>query len=130
MRAVTKTENNIPRDTDCAFITIHIRLDNLNCFSMNVIVNCLLEPVAHLSGLPNSILRNNQMENQTRDNDTLIPFTSVYRFDIKFIFLIFLFYFYIFIYAFCRGAIIKKKTLLVPCSRRGLLAYVYSGVFV
>ena len=28
----------------------------------------------------------------------------------------------------CRGAIIKKKTLLVPCSRRGLLAYVYSGV--
>ena len=29
----------------------------------------------------------------------------------------------------CRGAIIKK-TLLVPCSRRGLLAYVYSGVFV
>ena len=27
----------------------------------------------------------------------------------------------------CRGAIIMM-TLLVPCSRRGLLAYVYSGV--
>ena len=29
----------------------------------------------------------------------------------------------------CHGAIIKKKkTLMVPCSRHGLLAYVYSGV--